>query len=179
MKAFLLVALTIATLTPDTCLARFVTLAIGGGMTNASTVIREFETVRIVSGRDSYQSFYLHIQRTNATIRLFSQELMGISPNNVGGHPRNDMVVSGPAHIILFSGRDDRPPIGLEAAYVTLEIVPESFPPDRTIVIPEGGGANIALECSTNLIDWTAAPLGVYTNQPTVKFFRLKAERVP
>jgi hypothetical protein len=30
-----------------------------------------------------------------------------------------------------------------------------------------------------NVMDWTSAPLGVYTNPPTVKFFRLRAERVP
>jgi hypothetical protein len=63
--------------------------------------------------------------------------------------------------------------------FVTLKIEPESFPPDKTIVIPQGGGANIALECSTNLIDWVTASPGVYTNQPANKFFRIRAEKVP
>jgi len=35
------------------------------------------------------------------------------------------------------------------------------------------------MECSTNLIDWVPASLGVYTNVPAAKFFRLKAERLP
>lgn len=85
--------------------------------------------------------------------------------------------IKGPSRISLVS-RDPLP--GAQwFAYALIQVTPESFPPDKTIVIPEGGGANIALECSTNLIDWTTAPLGVYTNQPTVKFFRLKAERLP
>ena len=87
-------------------------------------------------------------------------------------------VIVGPATISLESSPDHWND-SIQTGYVTFDARPESFPPDKTIVIPEGGGANIALECSTNLIDWTAASLGVYTNQPTVKFFRLKAERVP
>jgi len=65
-----------------------------------------------------------------------------------------------------------------QIAMCTLKIEPESFPPDKTILIPAGGGANVGMECSTNLIDWVPANLGVYTNQPAAKFFRLKAERV-
>ncbi len=82
--------------------------------------------------------------------------------------PRN--IIVGPV-TVQMSGRGP--------GYLTVKIEPESFPPDKTIVIPAGGGANIALECSTNLIDWVSAAPGIYTNQPAAKFFRIKAEKVP
>jgi hypothetical protein len=63
-------------------------------------------------------------------------------------------------------------------AWVTLEIVPESFPPDKTIVIPEGSAARIALECSTNLTHWAEVYSETHTNAPSNKFFRIRAERI-
>jgi hypothetical protein len=91
-------------------------------------------------------------------------------PNNSGrlATPVRNVIV-GPATVRLA---------GRGPAYVTVQIDPPSFPPDKTIVIPQGGGASIAMECSTNLIDWVPASLGVYTKQPAAKFFRLTAERV-
>lgn len=104
----------------------------------------------------------------------------------VGNHPIKSgcnncpaipLPIKGPTRISLVALYPTIPETW--AAYALLEITPVTFPPDKTVVIPEGGGANIAMECSTNLIDWAAAPLGVYTNQPAVKFFRLRAERLP
>jgi hypothetical protein len=64
-------------------------------------------------------------------------------------------------------------------AILTIEITPESFPPDKTLIIPEGTGANITFECSTNLLDWNAVWQGTYTNAPSNKFFRIRADRLP
>jgi hypothetical protein len=80
-------------------------------------------------------------------------------------------VLAGPALVRVISYDSQ--------AYVTFKITPESFPPDKTVVIPQGQGANIIMECSTNLIDWTVAAPGVYTNVPSAKFFRIRPERVP
>ena len=63
--------------------------------------------------------------------------------------------------------------------FMTMEIAPESFPPDKTIIIPEGTGARVALECSTNLLEWAEVWSASYTNVPSNKFFRIKADRVP
>jgi hypothetical protein len=41
------------------------------------------------------------------------------------------------------------------------------------------GGANIILERSTDLIHWTAAAPGAYTNQESHLFFRIRADRLP
>ena len=146
-------------------------------MSNATTTIREFESVRVVSARDPYIAFVLEVRQTNAVMQFYAYDLMGLNPGNA--HTRNQIFVTGPAEIVLVSRYAQRPPASVEAAYVTLEIVPESFPPDKAIVIPAGGGANVALECSTNLIDWVSASPGIYTNVPAAKFFRIKAERVP
>ena len=83
-------------------------------------------------------------------------------------------VIAGPAVVRAFSTDTS-----FIQAYVTLKITPESFPPDKTVVIPQGQGANIIMECSTNLIDWTVTAPGVYTNVPSAKFFRIRPERVP
>src|SRR6266568_4249400 len=63
--------------------------------------------------------------------------------------------------------------------FCTIEITPESFPPDKTLIIPEGTGANITFECSTNLLDWNSVWQGTYTNAPSNKFFRIRADRLP
>jgi hypothetical protein len=83
-------------------------------------------------------------------------------------------IVSGPATVRVISTSS-----AFMEGYVTFNITPEAFPPDKTIVIPQGQGANIALECSTNLIDWTSASPGLYTNVAAAKFFRIRAERAP
>jgi hypothetical protein len=76
------------------------------------------------------------------------------------------LVVAGPADITLS-----------QDGICSIEITPESFPPDKTLIIPEGTSAVVSLECSTNLVSWTNIWTGSFSNAPTHKFFRLKAER--
>jgi hypothetical protein len=64
-------------------------------------------------------------------------------------------------------------------SWMTLEISPESFPPDKTVIIPEGTGARLALESSTNLLSWSEVWSEVYTNAPSNQFFRLSVQRLP
>ena len=66
----------------------------------------------------------------------------------------------------------------MRAKYPPRPELGEVFPPDKTIVIPQGVSAKIVLECSTNLVDWVPAKLGNYSDQPTTKFFRLRAEKL-
>ncbi len=87
--------------------------------------------------------------------------------------------IAGPAQIILDSGT--RQPDGNGAQMMlTVEIAPESFPPGQTIIIPQGTpGANIIMEASGDLVHWTNAPPGLYTNtEPSHLFFRLRADRL-
>lgn len=93
------------------------------------------------------------------------------APSNLNASSRGASV-SGPATIWL-SGYGS-------PTFVTLRIAPESFPPDKTIIIPQGTpGANIVMEQSTDLINWTNSLPGIYTNAAVNHlFFRLRAERL-
>jgi len=92
----------------------------------------------------------------------------------VGGVGFEPIVVAGPATIRL------RVVNNVSAGLCTVKITPESYPPDKSILVaPGSGGAAITLECSTNLVNWMATTNGVYTNLPAAKFFRIKAERIP
>jgi hypothetical protein len=83
------------------------------------------------------------------------------------------IVIAGPAVLQV------RPSTSVDRGFCTIEITPESFPPDKTLVIPEGTGANVTFECSTNLLDWAPVWQGTYTNAPSSKFFRIRADRLP
>jgi hypothetical protein len=62
----------------------------------------------------------------------------------------------------------------------TFDVSPQPFGPDKTITVPAGaGGANVIMESSSDLVNWTAATNGVYANLPAARFFRIRAERVP
>jgi len=81
-------------------------------------------------------------------------------------------IVAGPASIRLLLD-------GPGQAFLTVKVTPGPAPPDKAMIIPAGpGGAVITLECSTNLVNWTPASSGVYTNLPAAKFFRIRTDRI-
>ncbi len=89
-------------------------------------------------------------------------------------------ISGGPVPVIVGPAVFQRKPNGSGGiGFCTIEITPESFPPDKTLIIPEGTGANITFECSTNLLDWNSVWQGTYTNAPSNKFFRIRADRLP
>jgi hypothetical protein len=78
--------------------------------------------------------------------------------------------IAGPAMIRLV-------PTGTTLAYCTFSITPETFPPDKTLILPPGTNqVAVTLECSTNLVSWAAATNGVYGSATGAKFFRIKAQ---
>lgn len=83
--------------------------------------------------------------------------------------------IAGPATIRIKSYSTATPPAGM----VTFRLTPEAFPPDKTIIIaPSTNQFNIALECSTNLVNWASATNGAYGGSLTeAKFFRIKVEK--
>ena len=84
--------------------------------------------------------------------------------------PADPLVVNGPAEFLIA---------GYGGGMATFKITPDQYPPDRTVVVPGGpGGATVTMECSTNLVHWTPAEGGTYTNLPGVKFFRIKLDRI-
>lgn len=79
------------------------------------------------------------------------------------------LIIAGPATLELRG----------TGGIATFRLTPESYPPDKSVLVaPGAGGAAIALECSTNLVDWLTTTNGVYTNQPAAKFFRIRADRI-
>ena len=153
--------------------ARIVTLTIGGTKTNASLTIATNESFTILAGKDNPFSSRVRIQKDGLEqcyeLRLFNRE--GFSSGNQYTPP---VVIAGPATLSI-----DGPNLNPDFAYLTVDIQPDLFPPEKTLVVPEGSGANIVLESSTNLVNWSPAPLGLYTNRTGNLFFRLRADRIP
>jgi hypothetical protein len=81
------------------------------------------------------------------------------------------IVVAGPAVFTLIKIS------GLPLA-VTLQIKPESFPPDKAIILPEGTVGIIHVESSTDLIQWKDEWTQTFSNTNQNRFFRLRADRV-
>lgn len=144
--------------------ARFVSLICEPGRTNALE-IASGETAHLISFGLAEESGTLGIERDG--LRWTWQ------PNYASlGVVKDPIIVAGPARFTL---RSSYQPGGI----CTFRITPDAVSPTTTEVIPPGtGGAEVELQCSTNLVDWTTALSGIYTNQPAAKFFRIRADRI-
>lgn len=90
-------------------------------------------------------------------------------PSTITKDPFDPLLVVGPSTLRLAGA------VGL----ATFKITPNTFEADKTIVVPPGtGGRKVQLECSTDLVHWVASTNGIYTNQITAKFFRVKLEKI-
>lgn len=112
----------------------------------------------------------LRIEKDGNVGRFSRGPLFGLWAGGTAGvAPLDSLVIAGPA-VVKLVGR---------GGMATFKITPDQYPPDRTVVVPGGpGGANVTMECSTNLVHWTPADNGAYTNLPGVKFFRIKLDRI-
>jgi hypothetical protein len=168
MKTLLFVGFTSLTLL---CRAEIVTLTVGGS-TRSNDVLRIDGTQSAeLKGffESQYQATYLYVENTNNAFWIPSTEL-----RPTVGPPLATFIFRGPATIALRRGESQH------AAFATFVVSPEPYRPDKSITIaPGAGGAVITLECSTDLVNWTATTNGIYTNLSAAKFFRIRAERVP
>lgn len=149
--------------------ARIVTLV--HSAPNTVTTNTEFE----VSAGDSAEIVSWVLNETYLTVQKD-----GVSIPYLPSQPNysSRFVIAGPAKFTLTSNAGCC--VNVKTAFVTLKVEPESFPPDKTIIIPDGAtGARIAMEVSTNLVNWTVATNGFYTGTNGAKFFRVVGERVP
>ena len=140
--------------------SRLETLHVGGPLT---LTIASNETAKVVASRTIY---------CQLTITKGGSEIYNPVSNNGGYEAFPAATVVGPA-VLTLSGTG-----GSAKGYCTIEILPDAFPIDKTIVVPQDTGANIILEASTNLIQWAPAPPGLYTNRVGNMFFRIRAERI-
>jgi hypothetical protein len=136
---------------------RYVTLEVTGTMDNQGTnslTVAPYETVELLSFPVAGGSRNLYFKRDS--VWYLYQD-------------KSPLFIAGPATIELRG----------TGGIATFRLTPDSYPPDKSILIPPGnGGAVITLECSTNLVDWTVAQNDTYTNQPVAKFFRIRAQRI-
>lgn len=157
--------------------AEFVTLSAGRAASNgvAQITIAASQLAEVVSFPASVNSaagISLAITKDGWTHRYYPT----LSPSGVNSVPAgffDPCVVAGPATLSMVS-------VNGNPGFCTVKITPESFPPDKTIIVlPGTGGGNITMECSTNLIQWTPASNGVYTNLSEARFFRIRLDRIP
>jgi hypothetical protein len=147
---------------------RFVTIQVGGDFSGGPAETNElaiavYEVAELVYF-PSFGGPVLHILRDGATFTYIPGDF----------NPVARPVIGGPALLRL------RNQVSGNKVICTFKVTPQSFPPDKTIVIPEGTeGATITLECSTNLISWATATNGIYTGTNGAKFFRIRADRIP
>lgn len=166
--------------------ARFVTLMVTETNQTNQITIEDYETAKIVSFHDfSYNSCRycepLGILKDGTWLFADPDYIWSVwnstltpayIPPSFGAMP---FIITGPATISLNTVNYGSSP----KIILTLEIVPEAYPPGRAITIaPGAGGAEITLETSTNLTYWTTATNGIYTNLTEAQFFRIKADRI-
>ena len=142
--------------------ARIVTVTFTNAPGASTTNILEVQSGEILRG--------ISMSTSEATFVYFVKN--DIQFSYTGG------TIAGPATLKIVTVEDWRN-LG-QKAYLTVEIAPESFPPDKTIIIPQGTpGENIIMEQSTDLVNWTNSVPGTYTNAALNHlFFRLRAERL-
>jgi len=85
-----------------------------------------------------------------------------------GGQWGFGIPVTGPATITANS--DGRNP-----AFITVKITPDSCDANQTVMLPPGTNqVYVALESSTNLVNWSLATNGFYGGPDAVLFFRIR-----
>ena len=78
----------------------------------------------------------------------------------------------GPATFSLTSLLQFGEPYGM--AYCTIRVTTEQYPVDKTLtVLPGTNSYQVTLEKSTNLVNWSTASNGAYTNGEVAMFFRI------
>ena len=157
--------------------ARIVTLTVGGSKTNDSLTIGTNEVLTVLTGEGDDQVLWEKDGFSFGSFNdsyFWANEFNSATASARGKYIAYSLTVAGPATINLRARNTQESP-----SYLTVQVKPEQFPPDKAVIVPEGSGANIVLESSTNLIHWTDATPGLYTNRTGNLFFRIRADRIP
>ena len=157
--------------------ARFVTLIHKGGLYPETLTISDNEAAIIAPPNHwpenhGVNTSYFQIRKDTAVYLKFPL-WESVGGTTVFRMPDSDVVVQGPASIDFYS------PVANN--FLTVEIVTEVPPPDKTIVVPAGSGFDVQLEMSTDLINWETADPGAYDNTNGFHhlFFRIRATTLP
>ena len=84
-------------------------------------------------------------------------------------------IIAGPATFILNCGSS--PP---SQAFMTVKITPSTYDVNKTLILPPGTNqVYIALQCSTDLVNWADSTNGIYGSPVTASFFRMRMGVLP
>ena len=152
--------------------SRYETLAITGTST-ATIQIQSYESAAVVSASGNQNTVLLTVDKGAKQWGFDGDDLMGHPQTSGNGDitfiPPKSIVFRGPTTFTLFYASEAVVP-----AYVTLEITPQSFPADQTVIVPPGTNqVYVGLESSTNLVNWSTATNGVYGSPDAARFFRI------
>lgn len=169
MKPFLVILGTLVATFNSPVQARVITLTANYQTTSNELAVATNEVACVSSWQTHYpQGTKLQVVKNGITV-----EIPGRNGNGDTIVPQ--IKIAGPATVRLITFGEPGPSV-----FCTIDIAPQSFPPDKSIIIPaDTNGANIIMEASPDLIHWTNAPPGFYTNNVGNMFFRLRAERIP
>ena len=150
---------------------RYATLTVDTTAPKPATVTNELtiaatETIEVVTFTGYPDHVELDVVKNGTTFSY--------TPGSSIGSWYRPLTMKGPATVRLIGNLADT------IAFCALKITPESFPPDKTLIIPaDTTGATVALECSMDLLSWQTATNGFYTGTNGAKFFRIRADRAP
>ncbi len=103
----------------------------------------------------------------------------GVTWTDYGDISNYKTPIAGPAEIsISVKSGYASPTFNSVSGWATFEITPESFPPDKTLILPEGTVGIVHVESSTNLIHWQDEWTHTFSNTNQNRFFRIRADRV-
>jgi hypothetical protein len=182
MRLRLFASLFLLTFSFALCVAesRYVTISVSGTNQTSVLAIQDFEVAKMVSAHDplgTFNGFKLTVSKPSFTTQFDFYELQGYWVNNEGYGPAKPIVVTGPATLTLNSGIASR--ATNNAAFITFEILPETSPIDKTLILPPGTNqVEITLESSTNLVTWATATNGIYGSPDAARFFRIHLRKL-
>ena len=91
---------------------------------------------------------------------------------------KRQICVAGPATISV-SLMSTEGSLSDAGGYATFEVTPAPAALEKLVVVPEGQGARLVLEASTNLNSWAPIFSTVLTNVPANQFIRVRSEKAP
>ncbi len=142
--------------------ARYVSASVGGERETNQVVIAANEVGELISWGGSYLAVDAYKDGIYANI-INSQSPPG----------KASFTVAGPAAFNLRAAGGPS-----SNGFATFKITPESFPPDKTLLVePNQGNVAITMESSTNLIHWVASTNGIYSTTNTPMFFRVRMDK--
>ena len=149
------------------------------GGTNSSTVnIGAYQTAEVVSYpyEVNYRKTYLQVTTQGQTFTF--------SRNEQGEYGMEDLpepfIVVGPATLQLCPIMPAQDSYSGSVGFCTIRIKPESFPPDKTLILlPGTNSANVVMESSTDLANWSTATNGTYGGTNVAMFFRIRLCPLP